>query len=683
MPAATLPHRPGRRHLFSIVLTTPFLATFLSAQGGHAGATPVGGTILAPTTWTLAQSPYIVTRAVVIGMNATLTIQPGVRVCFDPGLGIDVGSPVFGPGTLVARGTPGQPIVFTSSQTTPTRGDWNAIRFTPHAAGGTQTSGSALVSCVVEYGGSGNAPAVESMQTVPWVADSEFRQNLSGGLKIVAAAATQSTTVQRCRFRDNGETALEVQGGINQSITDNLVERTAPRFTGISRFAFLITGATGSVTVSRNRILNNANCCSGAAALVMGGTLIVRENVVSGNARRGLEVQGGQSATVQHNEITGNGLTGMEVLGGTQVLVADNKVVRNQGGGMVVQLGQSQSAVVERNTIVHNSTTGIGGGLVASSVAGSRLVTIRQNLVANNSADRGGGILTSVAIPDLIGNTILNNTARLGGGCLIAAPGGCRVIDNRFSFNFASHQGGALQLSSSGATADVFGNEFYDNDADANSGQGGAIFAQGTGIDISDRNGTRARNCFGDNDAFEGGAIYFAEPSPATLQASGTEWKSWPNGAPQPANLIFDFFRLASLGVVVAQPQFAGASSPFFDLGAATPAPASPNPTLQATGSINPGATLNFSLSGLAPNAPVAMFFDPRPAHLFFGCALIVPSPAVFNLPRTDGTGATTLSIPVSTRLPTGIRFLFQAVAVDTTSANGLFVLTNAIAACN
>ena len=68
------------------------------------------GLICSDTTWD--QPCYVVTSSILIGCDATLTIEPGVQVCFEPGLGITVGSsppPLgFGPGTLVARGTEGE-----------------------------------------------------------------------------------------------------------------------------------------------------------------------------------------------------------------------------------------------------------------------------------------------------------------------------------------------------------------------------------------------------------------------------------------------------------------------------------------------------------------------------------------------------------------------------------------------
>ena len=80
--------------------------------------------------WSLAQSPYEVTNDVTVESGATLTIEPGVAVYFDPATNLIVGS-----GALRALGTAGAPIMFTSvkelNAASPAPGDWGALRFLP------------------------------------------------------------------------------------------------------------------------------------------------------------------------------------------------------------------------------------------------------------------------------------------------------------------------------------------------------------------------------------------------------------------------------------------------------------------------------------------------------------------------------------------------------------------------
>ena len=100
-----------------------------------AGAdTIVSGVIATDTTWTVSNSPYIVTNNMTVNPGATLTIEPGVIVKFVANKGLTV------KGRLVAAGTPDDRIVFTSIRddsaggdnggdgaTVGARGDWTGI----------------------------------------------------------------------------------------------------------------------------------------------------------------------------------------------------------------------------------------------------------------------------------------------------------------------------------------------------------------------------------------------------------------------------------------------------------------------------------------------------------------------------------------------------------------------------
>jgi len=74
------------------------------------------------TTWTLAESPYVLTSNVLIMEGATLTIEPGVEIRFAGYYGLAV------MGTLNATGSAANPILFTSDSASPSSGDWHSIR---------------------------------------------------------------------------------------------------------------------------------------------------------------------------------------------------------------------------------------------------------------------------------------------------------------------------------------------------------------------------------------------------------------------------------------------------------------------------------------------------------------------------------------------------------------------------
>jgi len=119
--------------------------------------TPVGGTYSTNTTWSYANSPYLVTTDVVVSSGTTLTIEPGVVVKFRPVTQLNVA------GMLHAVGYPGNLIVFTSEKddsaggdtngdgnaTLPAPGDWQQLAI---------TGGADMDYCRVSYAGGGGAP---------------------------------------------------------------------------------------------------------------------------------------------------------------------------------------------------------------------------------------------------------------------------------------------------------------------------------------------------------------------------------------------------------------------------------------------------------------------------------------------------------------------------------------------
>jgi hypothetical protein len=97
-------------------------------------ATNVSGVIATDTTWTKANSPYIVTGTITVqgadGADGitTLTIEAGVEVRFNRPYYIQVGAKTGVAGALKAEGTAGAPILFTSNMANPAPGDWSGVR---------------------------------------------------------------------------------------------------------------------------------------------------------------------------------------------------------------------------------------------------------------------------------------------------------------------------------------------------------------------------------------------------------------------------------------------------------------------------------------------------------------------------------------------------------------------------
>ena len=95
-----------------------------------------GGDVTADLTLPAACSPYTIKSDIRVNGNATLTIEAGSTLRFQPGFNIWVGD--LTAAKIVAVGTASSPITFTSANTTPGAGDWVGIRFWDGTMNGTK-----------------------------------------------------------------------------------------------------------------------------------------------------------------------------------------------------------------------------------------------------------------------------------------------------------------------------------------------------------------------------------------------------------------------------------------------------------------------------------------------------------------------------------------------------------------
>ncbi len=105
----------------------------------------VTGTINSNTVWSEGNT-YIIDGTVSVE-GAILTIEPGTIIRFTEGSELDVGYSESG-SAIIANGTSEKPILFTTTASSPTEGDWDGIWF--YSGTSSETS---LKYCTIEYSG--------------------------------------------------------------------------------------------------------------------------------------------------------------------------------------------------------------------------------------------------------------------------------------------------------------------------------------------------------------------------------------------------------------------------------------------------------------------------------------------------------------------------------------------------
>jgi len=204
----------------------------------------VSGAITSNTTWTLANSPYIVTNDVTVSSGVTLTIEPAVVVKFN-----DDYDDLIVDGTLIADGTATTPIIFTSMNDhsvggntgtgTPAGADWGGLYFSA------SSSGNILDYVTVRYGGGRDAAANVHIQTTGIaISNSTFAYggSIDHGIQF---SNVPPTTLSNCTFIDNGYDAVHaVLSDSADSITLSNNHASGNRVNGLA-----IEGTiTGTVT---------------------------------------------------------------------------------------------------------------------------------------------------------------------------------------------------------------------------------------------------------------------------------------------------------------------------------------------------------------------------------------------------------------------------------------------------
>lgn len=246
------------------------------------------------TTWTLANSPYIISGNVLVENGASLTIEPGVEVRFDGDYYIQI------EGKLVAEGTEDNMITFTSNAESPAPGDWSKIRIMGNA-----DNGSSFKYCRIEY--AYTAIVIDSIvyYAAPDISNCIIQDSYLNGIEYYVVG--DSTVTFHKRIDNN--TILRTNDGIGMDIH------------------FDVNSLNASLTISDN---------------------ILRYN----DGGIGCHSEQGE-IIISHNELVDNYGSGINCHG-TNVIIEYNLIANNECPGIGLAAAEGDSYLIEYNTIVNN-----------------------------------------------------------------------------------------------------------------------------------------------------------------------------------------------------------------------------------------------------------------------------------------------------------------------------------------
>lgn len=399
-------------------------------------ATNVSGLISTNTTWTKANSPYVVTNNILVNSGVTLTIQPGVTVKFNALKSIQID------GTLIAKGTNADSIRFTSN-TTQTAGAWGYIYFSDASIDAVfendinrkYLSGSILEYCKVEYAGGAsveNNGALKLDSAHPFVNHCTISNNssrgimafnLNGQLKITNSLISHNTLI--IENNEYGGGMKIVGNGRNTLISGNTITYNTATIGG----GIFLSNLTDGAIITNNIISHNT--ANSGGGLGCWGNATIMYNVILYNTALNWD-GGGIYAT------NGDGI--VDDIG----TITGNLVINNSApifSGLYIQW-----IPLSHNIIAENASTE-GAGTVEFYER-----TISYNQIVNNSAITDVGIYSEVFdnTGEILSNTIAYNKSSdlMNNSSVINITGYPKVNNNnlinnstRYNFNNANTQG--------------------------------------------------------------------------------------------------------------------------------------------------------------------------------------------------------------------------------------------------
>jgi hypothetical protein len=260
-----------------------------------AAGSELGGNITKNIRLTKENSPYIVTNTIQVYENATLLIEPGVVIKFNPDTGITIG------GELIAIGIETDMIRFTSNQESPSAGDWRNIKFIDSAVDAVvdentyeYISGSGFKYCIVEY--AGLDAGICCFSASPYIGYSVIQNNRCTG--ILGPCTDKKTIIANNQIRNNEAGIYEV---CNAVIVNNIIHNNAGYYCG--------GGISGGNLLVKNNLLYYNEAYWGGAICIEGYysySSAIMNNTIIYNIAKGAGAIYCDGCNITHNIISNN-----------------------------------------------------------------------------------------------------------------------------------------------------------------------------------------------------------------------------------------------------------------------------------------------------------------------------------------------------------------------------------------
>lgn len=327
--------------ILSLLLILSFSTSF--------SQTTVQGGIYNNTTWTLANSPYVLTGSVVVFPGKTLTIEPGVEIKVTADNTFNTGNMLYLEvrGSLVAQGTQNYPIKFTSTQPNPSSYNWLGIKIMGSQGGAFSMDHFELTNSF--YGLHNDVAEIGVTHTFN---DCIFKDNN------YALQLNANNVYNYCTFHRNGigQAAQYIYGGLTASncVFNNNICAFTWVYSPVNVTNCIFNGNTNTINGISGNLTNctfdnNTNGMYGCSDLIIDNCTFTNNEVAINELSYGL---------VKNSYFNGNDLA-LLITQNTSVI--DN-LIESNGVGIRVNGTNPNSTFINNNSICYNTQYNIENG---------------------------------------------------------------------------------------------------------------------------------------------------------------------------------------------------------------------------------------------------------------------------------------------------------------------------------